>query len=284
MAEGDLVFIIPFRDRWEEWKTWWSTMQGFVKKTHASVLLVHQADQRTFNRGATKNIGARWIRRHCTQESFAKMTLVFHDVDTLLPASYLASWPPGGMRTLPGIVRHFTGFGHALGGIVAITGGDFAAIGGFPNLWTWGYEDNALQQRVERHGLRIDRSVFVKLPLLDPLTGFAATTKEEKVKEEEEETTTESTDKEDVAICLTAGRMTRELNPLEFERYALGCDDDTWMSLSSIVVNQNPTEPCMIDVLSFASTYPDQPAHVVDYDIRQGPCPLVAKRREARWF
>ena len=173
-------------------------MQGFVKKTHASVLLVHQADPRTFNRGATKNIGARWIRRHSTQESFAKMTLVFHDVDTLLPESYLASWPPGGMRTLPVIVRHFTGFGHALGGIVAITGGDFAKIGGFPNLWTWGYEDNALQQRVDRHGLRIDRSVFVALPLLDPVKGFAAITKEEKEENETNETnetnfTTQST-------------------------------------------------------------------------------------------
>jgi len=64
-----------------------------------------------------------------------------------------------------GVVKHFYGFKFALGGIVSITAGDFEKTNGFPNLWAWGFEDNALNNRVLSKGLLIDRSQFY--PLLD---------------------------------------------------------------------------------------------------------------------
>jgi hypothetical protein len=63
-------------------------------------------------------------------------------------------------ETVPGVVKHFYGFTFALGGIASITAGDFERVNGFPNLWAWGYEDNALNQRVIKSSIRIDRTQF----------------------------------------------------------------------------------------------------------------------------
>ena len=52
-----------------------------------------------------------------------------------------------------------------LGGIVSITAGDFEKINGFPNLWSWGYEDNALNQRAKFHNITIDEVSFIRLQI-----------------------------------------------------------------------------------------------------------------------
>ena len=40
---------------------------------------------------------------------------------------------------------------------------DFEKISGYPNLWTWGYEDNSLQKRALDSGINIDRTQFYKV-------------------------------------------------------------------------------------------------------------------------
>jgi len=62
--------------------------------------------------------------------------------------------------TKHGVVKHLYGFIFALGGIVIFKGADFERINGYPNYWGWGMEDNVLQQRCLKMGLRIDRSSF----------------------------------------------------------------------------------------------------------------------------
>jgi hypothetical protein len=63
-------------------------------------------------------------------------------------------------NTEVGKIKHFYGQLNTLGGIVSIKGADFEKTLGYPNFWSWGYEDNMIQIRAIRAGLTIDRTTF----------------------------------------------------------------------------------------------------------------------------
>lgn len=152
-----VVFIVPYRNR-PQHKFFFSNyiktiMDESILKDQYEVYFSHQCDIRAFNRGATKNIGFLAIKDKYPND-YKNITFVFNDIDTI-PFSGIFDY-----ETVPGIVKHYYGFDYALGGIVAFNGGDFEAINGFPNFWGWGMEDNVLQKRCEKIGLKIDRSQF----------------------------------------------------------------------------------------------------------------------------
>jgi hypothetical protein len=148
------VFIVPYRDRIQH-KFFFSKHMSFIleDETDYEIYFSHQCDSRSFNRGATKNIGFLAIKNKYP-DHYKKMTFIFNDVDTM-PFHKLFDY-----RATPGIVNHYYGFRYTLGGIVAITGEDFELINGFPNYWGWGMEDNVLQKRCQQYGLTINRNVF----------------------------------------------------------------------------------------------------------------------------
>ena len=153
----DTVFIVPYRDREPHKAALLGAMEEILidwDKSSYRILFIHQCDKRPFNRGAMKNIGFIAVRR-LFPDTYQNITLVFHDVDTWPSAKDLVTY-----RTRPGVVAHFYGYTFALGGMVAIKAMDFERSGGFPNLWGWGIEDNALQDRCLAAGLVIDRSNF----------------------------------------------------------------------------------------------------------------------------
>jgi hypothetical protein len=127
------------------------------KETY-QLLIVQQNDSRSFNRGAMKNIGFLHIKQKYPND-YDKITLVFNDVDTM-PYTNILNY-----ETTRGIVKHFYGYTFALGGIFSINAKDFEETGGFPNFWAWGYEDNAMNQRVLAKNFTIDRSTF--FPIMD---------------------------------------------------------------------------------------------------------------------
>ena len=152
------IFIIPYRNR-EQHK------QEFIKHMREVILVdepagsyeiyfAHQADKRPFNRGAMKNIGFLAMKRKYPNQ-YKDITFIFHDVDTLPSVKGLINYD-----TSRGIVKHFYGYVFALGGIFSIKGGDFERSLGFPNFWGWGLEDNVIQDRCLKIGLKIDRSQF----------------------------------------------------------------------------------------------------------------------------
>lgn len=148
------VFIVPYRDRMQQ-KFFFSRQMTFLLEgeNDYEIYFSHQCDVRSFNRGATKNVGFLAIKNKYPNH-YKDITFIFNDLDTV-PFHKLFDY-----YTTHGVVKHYYGFSYTLGGIVTITGRDFERINGFPNYWGWGMEDNVLQKRCEMYGVKIDRSQF----------------------------------------------------------------------------------------------------------------------------
>jgi hypothetical protein len=148
------IFIVPYRNRIQQ-KFFFSKYMTFLldDKTDYEIYFSHQCDARSFNRGATKNIGFLAMKNKYP-EHYQNITFIFNDIDTI-PFHKIFDYD-----TEEGIVKHHYGYEYALGGIVVIKGSDFEKINGFPSFWGWGMEDNCLQKRCEGYGLYIDRSQF----------------------------------------------------------------------------------------------------------------------------
>jgi hypothetical protein len=151
------IFIVPYRNRTQH-KFFFSKYMTFIleDKDDYEIFFVHQCDARTFNRGAIKNIGF-IAAKNKYPDNYKDIVFIFNDVDTI-PFSKIFDY-----ETTFGVVKHYYGFKHALGGIVVMKGLDFEKTNGFPCFWGWGMEDNVLQKRCDRVGLKIDRNVFYNI-------------------------------------------------------------------------------------------------------------------------
>ena len=159
MSVPEFVIVVPYRDRPQELADFEAQMRvvlSNIDPTTYRIWYMHPCDARPFNRGAMKNLGFH-VLRDLYPHTYSQITLVFHDIDTVPTGPDVIP----DYRTTPGVVKHFYGYTHALGGIVSIRAGDFERIHGFPNYWAWGYEDNMLQTRVMKApNMTIDRSTF----------------------------------------------------------------------------------------------------------------------------
>jgi hypothetical protein len=152
-----MIFIVPYRDRPQHlhfFKEQMAKVLSTIPKTDYKIYILHQLDERKFNRGAMKNIGY-MVVKELYPNDYKNITLIFNDVDTMPYTKNFLKYD-----TVPGVVKHFYGYKFALGGIVSITAGDFEKTGGFPNFWAWGYEDNTLKKRVDNVALKIDYDQF----------------------------------------------------------------------------------------------------------------------------
>ena len=152
-----IIFIVPYRNREQQLQTFKTQIKYILEdydSSEYSIYIIHQTDERIFNRGAIKNIGFLMVKDKYPND-YKNITLVFNDVDTIPVQKNLFHYD-----TTIGVVKHFYGFTYTLGGIVSIKAGDFERVNGFPNFWAWGYEDNMFQSRIERAGIKIDRSIF----------------------------------------------------------------------------------------------------------------------------
>ena len=151
------VFIVPYRNRIQH-KFFFSKHMSFILEDcdDYEIYFSHQCDARTFNRGATKNIGFLAIKEKYPDD-YKNITFIFNDIDTI-PFYKIFDY-----ETTEGVVKHYYGFKYALGGIVVMKGSDFEKVNGFPCYWGWGMEDNTLQKRCDYYGLKIDRSTFYEI-------------------------------------------------------------------------------------------------------------------------
>ena len=149
------VFIVPYRDREPQKAIFLSHMGNLLKdEGDYEILFVHQKDKRKFNRGGMRNIGFIYVKK--TYKNWKDITLIFHDID-YLPYKKLFNY-----NTSAGEVTHFYGLKPAFGGIWAIKGKDFEKIGGFPNFWAWGFEDNKIRSDWIKSGGKINYNQFIE--------------------------------------------------------------------------------------------------------------------------
>jgi hypothetical protein len=158
-ATPHTIFLIPYRDRETHKKMFLEYLNGVKQHNkwndnEVKEFFIHQTDKRPFNRGAMKNIGFLFVK-NLYPNTYKNITLIFHDVDTIPCSNDILPY-----KTQNGVVAHYYGYNWALGGILAIKACDFEKIGGFPNFWGWGLEDNCLNNRCLSNKLTIDRSVF----------------------------------------------------------------------------------------------------------------------------
>ena len=241
-----IIFIVPYRDRNEQQRFFSFHMEKIMedyKKTDYKIIYSHQNDNREFNRGAMKNIGFLYAKSLYPND-YQNITFVFNDVDTMPYNKNFLNY-----ETEKGKVKHFYGYNFALGGIVSMTGADFEKINGFPNYWAWGYEDNALQSRVNVEGLTIDRSEFY--PVLDK------------------------------NILQLKHGITRIVNRGEFNKYANeykyknNIDGVNTLSNISYIFDDNTS---FLNISTFDTLIPENPELTQIYDITNGNTPFTQKK------
>jgi hypothetical protein len=227
-----IVFIVPYRDRPHHKHFFTQYMTTHILASYDpseyQIYYVHQNDTKPFNRGGMKNIGFLELRR-LYPDTYHNITFVFNDVDTVPYKAGILDY-----NTTVGTVKHFYGFEYALGGFFSIKGSDFEKTGGFPNYWGWGLEDNAMNNRVLRVGIQIDRESSF-FPIGDP------------------------------AIIQQQHGVTRQTSQNEFNRHLLklGGDDDM-RSIRNIVTNvvDDTAGTLTIDVSNFETSV----SHIQHYD------------------
>ena len=155
-----MIFIIPYRDRKTHLdyfqKHMTTILEDFSNEDYA-IYYIHQCDRRNFNRGAMKNIGFLYVKETYPND-YKNITLIFNDVDIMPKEKNILDYETSNKN-----IKHFYGYNYTLGGIVSIKGNDFELMNGFPNYWSWGYEDNALQERAKTKNINIDRAQFYRI-------------------------------------------------------------------------------------------------------------------------
>ena len=155
-----IIFIIPYRDRPQR-KFFFEKYMAYIledmDKNEYKIYFSQPVSGKSFNRGAVKNIGFLAMREKYPND-YKNITFVFNDVDSIPYKKNLLNY-----ETKPGVIKHFYGFTYALGGLFSITGEDFEKILGFPNYWSWGYEDQIIYNRTVYKKIHVDRTQFYRI-------------------------------------------------------------------------------------------------------------------------
>ena len=174
-SKTNVAIIVPFRDlhpsqnRAQHLARFVPHMTAFLSKQVATgnvkdfhIYIVEQSsDGRKFNRGKLLNIGFDYAKRARSHDVY-----IFHDVD-LLPGDDLGTWYSRFPKTPIHIARCWDRYSNNpkyFGGIVSFSASDMKRINGYPNtFWGWGGEDDEMQKRCEKLGVKWEAPLKVNM-------------------------------------------------------------------------------------------------------------------------
>lgn len=230
------IFIVPYRDR-EPHKVFFQKYMETILEDYTPesylILFVHQKNKLLFNRGAMKNIGFLYIKEKYPKQ-YKDMIFIFNDVDTVPYRKGLLNYD------VPfGEIKHFYGYTFALGGIFSIRGKDFEMLQGFPNYWSWGFEDNVIYKRAVQKKMKINRDTFFTIKDISILHFF-----------------------DDLHKHIEKNTLDKQFNKSYVESDGLN-------HLKQIKYTFNH-ETNMLDVASFVSKYPSNNLSMMEYNVSSG--------------
>lgn len=160
-----LGVCVPYRNRELHMNEFIPKIGKYLKNQGIDfqIYIVHQVDDKLFNRGATKNIGA----KHAFEDGCDY--IVWHDID-MIPeedggCDY--SYPDKGPRHIATQISQMDyqlKYHEYFGGAVLFTKEQVEATNGYSNdYWDWGMEDDDLFWRCHLEGMTNDTYLPVKL-------------------------------------------------------------------------------------------------------------------------
>jgi hypothetical protein len=160
-----LGVCVPYRNRELHMNEFIPKIGKYLKNQDIDfqIYIVHQVDDKLFNRGATKNIGA----KHAFEEGCDYV--VWHDID-MIPEegggcdySYPAD-APRHIATQISQMNYELKYHEYFGGAVLFTKEQVEATNGYSNdYWDWGMEDDDLFWRCHLEGMTNDSYIPVEL-------------------------------------------------------------------------------------------------------------------------
>jgi beta-1,4-galactosyltransferase 1 len=152
------IIIIPYRNRKEHLDIFIRDALPLFEKylKPFKVVVIEQNEGKLFNRGIVINIGFNEYREQ-TEYFFT------HDIDIVPKENCVKdiyTKLPSTNNTVMGILTAGSGC-NTLGGIIKFNSETFIKANGFPNnMWGWGVEDKALQNRVEFMNINVEKNII----------------------------------------------------------------------------------------------------------------------------
>lgn len=156
------IILIPYRNREEHLKYFIENSYPILKKIlkKVQIIIVEQTSDKLFNRGKLLNIGFHEYKNEA--EYFFT-----HDVDLNPTIDTVKKFYTKNVKDNE-IMGIYTSACNTLGGIIKFKKEAYIKTNGFPNeIWGWGTEDKALQNRAEFKDINISKNILNNDPKKD---------------------------------------------------------------------------------------------------------------------
>lgn len=145
----DTIIVIPYRNRKAHLDYFIDNSIPLIKQylPNTKVVVIEQNEGKLFNRGAVINVAFKEYLHNT--KYFITNDVDINPTDRCLKELYSANLEDKSVLAI------YSSWCNTLGGIIKIHSDSIDIMNGFPNdIWGWGVEDKALQNRADFHGIK----------------------------------------------------------------------------------------------------------------------------------